>query len=173
MQRFCEACGASISPNAAFCAGCGSKIGMASVSATSSSGAAAKMAPVREEKMILDQEGITISNSRFIVNGQTYAMSGITSVRSTVFHPSKMWPILMILFGVWGVCAFLFLQEYGGIVVGLGILAIGILWLRSKKPTYAVKLTSSSGEVQACSSQDEEFVVKIVNAINDAIVHRG
>jgi len=77
------------------------------------------------------------------------------------------------LFGLFGVMVGIGQQQAMGIVVGIGLTVLGVLWFRSKKPTYSVRLTSASGESEAYSSGDKDFVGKIVNAINDAIVHRG
>lgn len=35
-----------------------------------------------EEKSFYNEGGVSVSNSRFIAGGQTYAMSGVTSVKS-------------------------------------------------------------------------------------------
>jgi len=174
MARFCESCGNELSPTATFCSACGGKVNVASAPlATGSSGAAAQPAPVRQEKVMLEEAGVTVTSARFMVRGQTYAMNGITSVKATVRHPSKLWPILTILFGIFGIVTYAGMKTAFGVVVALGITALGILWLRSKRPTYAVRLTSASGETEAYLSPDGTLVDRIVSAINNAIVHRG
>jgi hypothetical protein len=122
---------------------------------------------------MLDERGVTVTSARFISGGQTHAMNGITSVKSAVEHPPKLWPMVTILVGALGMISALSESSMGGAAVMLAILGVGILWLLSKKPTYIVKLTSASGETKAYLSPDDKFVGRIVNAINDAIVHRG
>jgi hypothetical protein len=40
------------------------------------------------ERTFLDEGGVTVTNARFVVPVQTYAMSGITSVKSLKHTPS-------------------------------------------------------------------------------------
>jgi len=173
MARFCETCGTSLSANAGFCSACGNKSEIGTAQSSGSTGAAVKMAPVREEKVMLEDRGITVTSARFIAGGQTYAMNGVTSVKSSVYHPSKLWPVLLTIFGLFGILSGLGNQTVMGVIVGVALALLGILWFRSKKPVYAVRLTSSSGEAEAYTSEDGDFVGRVVNAINDAIVHRG
>ena len=172
MPRFCEDCGTALSPEAGFCSGCGRKLFQAAHS-SGFGGTAVQLAPVREEKVMLEESGISVTSARFIVRGQTYAMNGITSVRALVRNPSKLGPILMILFGLFGIAAYGFMGSAFGVIEMGVVAALGILWFRSKKPSYIVRLTSASGETEAYVSKNGEFVSRVVGAINDAIVHRG
>ena len=48
----------------------------------------------------------------------------------------------------------------------------GLLWLiRGVK--YILVLSTASGEVQALTSRNKDFIGRIVNALNQAIVQRG
>jgi hypothetical protein len=53
----------------------------------------------------------------------------------------------------------------------LGLFGIGIF--RSAKPSHTVRINSSSGEVNALTSPDKEYIQQIVEAVNKAIVDRG
>ncbi|TXH03234.1 MAG: QacE [Nevskiaceae bacterium] len=120
------------------------------------------------EKTFLSEGGVTVTNTRFIVPSQTYAMSGITSVKSFEETPSRKGPIILIAIGL--------LAMLGGkdsIVVALLFLAGGIAWWVLKKAKYHVLLSSASGEAKALSSPDQAWIGRVVGALNDAIVHRG
>lgn len=125
------------------------------------------------ERIFLDEGGVKVTQARFMVPGQTYAMSGVTSVAAHKENPSKRWPILLIVLG--GLAAMIGLgqTEIVTIIVGIVVLAVGILWLRALRPTYHVLLRSASGEARALSSKDREWVERVVKALNDAIVVRG
>jgi hypothetical protein len=41
------------------------------------------------EKVYLDEDSVKVTNSRFIVGGQTFALAGITSVTGAVLRESK------------------------------------------------------------------------------------
>ena len=51
------------------------------------------------ETIFLDQPGVTVTNARFVVNGQTYAMSNVTSVKQGMTPASKVGPIVLLFFG--------------------------------------------------------------------------
>jgi hypothetical protein len=121
-----------------------------------------------EEQVFLNEGGVSVSNSRMMYEGQTYAMSGITSVKTFEKTPSRKGPIVLIVIGLLMLAA-----GKSALVLGLLLLAGGIAWWVISKPDYSVLLTSASGEAKAYSSKDKEFVSKIVGAVNNAIVHRG
>lgn len=179
MARFCDRCGASLSNSSAFCPACGNAL-RPPAEASGLSAAAAQPART-QEKTFFNAGGITVTTARFVVPGQTYAMSGVTSVQSIVRHPSRKGPFWMIVIGLFCLLAAIFVNNQpnnqegrvGAGVLGAFLLVIGIIWWNSKRPVYAVRLTSASGETEACSSTDESHVDAIVNALNEAIVHRG
>jgi nicotinamide riboside transporter PnuC len=134
-----------------------------------------------EEKIFLDQNGVSVSNLRMMYAGQTYAMRGITSVKLSEEKPSMNGPIVLIviasLFLIADINTVKTTGDIKGMVVSLILLAYGVFWWQTKKQTkkteYSVLLTSASGEKKTYTSNDKEFVIKIVTAINNAIVDRG
>lgn len=127
----------------------------------------------RLEKLILDEARIKVTSARFIVKDTTYAMSGITSVKTAVKRPSKVGPLVTIVLGALGVLSGLTPSGGGFAFVGLMIALIGVLWFRGTCPTYTVWIATASGEKEAYENTNGAFVRKVVKAINDAIVHRG
>lgn len=124
------------------------------------------------EQVFYDQGGIAVTNSRFIVHGQTYAMSGITSVKASQISPSKKEPVFCVLGGV-----IITLYNLNPVTfwmyLGIAILVVSIYWFKSLKPTYYVTLTTNAGETQAVQSKDFDVISNIVNALNSAIIERG
>ena len=120
------------------------------------------------EQVFLDDRGVSVSNSRMMYEGQTYAMSGITSVKSFEKKPSRILPIILLIIGL-GIMG----NGGGAIIVGLLVVAGGIAAWVLMKADYSVLLTSSSGEAKAYTSKDKDFVLRVINAVNEAIVHRG
>lgn len=118
-----------------------------------------------EEQVFLDEKGVKVTNARFITYGKTQALAGITSVSTLVKNPNRLWPIILIILG--GILAF------NG-EIGWGVLSlVGILWLVLQKSTYYVQLESASGISNALESKDKDFIFRVVDALNDAIVARG
>lgn len=120
-----------------------------------------------QEKVFYQDKNVTVTQSRFIANGKTFAMRNISSVTNYRIEAGKGFAYFMIFIG------FLFLfadsfRVFGGIMIVIGILVIVI-----QKDTYAVRISSNSGEANALESPDEPYIQKIVDAVNQAMVHRG
>lgn len=114
------------------------------------------------EQVFLREGDIMVTKARFVTPGQTFAMSGITAVRTGVAPPNRTGP--WILIGVGVCCAW-----------GLGTIPIigGIVWMVKQKPEYVVFLASASGESGAYASKDQDFVRRVADALNEAIIARG
>jgi len=122
-----------------------------------------------EEISFFDSRNVSVSSARFIVSGQTYAMSGVTSVKTGRKDPSRMGPIILVLIGV---CAML-AGTMEPVLVGLVLVGLGVYWFTQQKPELSVVLNSASGEAQALTSTDADFINGVITALNNAIVHRG
>ena len=127
------------------------------------------------EEKFLSEGNVLVTNARFVVNSQTYALSGVTSVKSLVETPDNVGPIIGVILGfVMAISAFgKGSVEWGLVAIGLVFVTVAGLILWSQKPTHHLVLRTSSGEVRAISSRDGEFIVRVVAALNDAIIARG
>lgn len=121
-----------------------------------------------QEREFFASEDVYVSLTRFIVFGQTYAMSGVTSVKAHTVTPSRFWPVITFLIAL--VC---FFAGGKGIIFGLTMLALGALLWIAQRPEHMILLSTSSGEVQALQSTDREYISSVVQALNDCIVARG
>lgn len=117
------------------------------------------------ETVFLEESGVKVTNARFVVFGKTHALSGITSVSSYKISPSRKGPIVLILLGILSAAM---IKGYAIIFI-----ALGIVWWIMQKNTYKVHMESASGSFDALDSKDEDFIDRVVNALNDAIIHRG
>lgn len=119
-----------------------------------------------DEKTFFEYEDVKVTNTRFITGPQTYAMSNVTSVKNRVDKPSRVLPVLLFLFGL----AVFFKSSFGwGVVLCAG----AGLWFYIQKTTYHVMLSTSGGETSALKTHQLQYVTRVVNALNDAIVYRG
>ena len=132
-----------------------------------------------EEKKFFEYQGVIVTNARFITGDQTFAMSGITSVKSSRQDPSRSGPIVSAIIGLLFIAAALpnvyqFQQATPGVaVIGIIILVGAIIYAFGQKTEFSVLLTTASGEVKALASRDGEFIPRVVRALNDSIVYRG
>eukprot|EP01133_Synstelium_polycarpum_P011074 gene11074-12905_t len=104
---------------------------------------------VQNEITFYQDPSVTVTQSRYVTNSRT-----------TI-------PILMVIVGT------LLLIAEDSRVPGFIILAIGILLLVLIKNEFAVRISTNSGEVNSVVSKDRLHIQKIVNALNEAIIHRG
>jgi len=118
------------------------------------------------ETVFFSEGNVSVSDSRFIVNGQTYAMSGITSVKPSITPANRIAPAVIALVG--GALAY-----HGMWGWGIGLVVIGVAMFFTMKDTHAVTLRTSGGDVQALTSTNHGYIKRVIDALNDAIVHRG
>ncbi|HEX4693283.1 DUF6232 family protein [Sphingomonas sp.] len=121
------------------------------------------------EDVFYEAPGVKVTNARFIVDNQTYAMNGVTSVKTLTIPPSYGGAIIAILIGL----VLLFAGAAGVKVLGLAIAAFGIFLIVKAKAEHVVVLHSASGEAQALKSTDGQHIHDVIAALNDALVHRG
>lgn len=119
-----------------------------------------------EEQTFLNEGSVTVTNARFIVPSQTFAMAGITSVKNSEEPPKRSYPMICGIIG-------LLLLSGGTLVLGIGVLILAFVWWIGQKSTYHVLLATAGGEMKALSSTDSAFISKVVTAINEAMVARG
>ena len=58
-------------------------------------------------------------------------------------------------------------------IFGLILIVVGIVIFKCLKSECSVFLNSASGESQALKSDDKSYINKVINALNESIVHRG
>lgn len=131
-----------------------------------------------EKTYFNNNNGISVTNARFIVSEQTYAMSGVTSVKHFIKKASIVRAVLSVLLIALGALSTIGILASGEgeaatIIMPLIFLIIGIsLWFSNKK-SFIVLLNTSSGESQALETKDSGLVNSVVDALNEAIIERG
>lgn len=113
------------------------------------------------ERTFLASNGIVVTNARFAVGGQTYAVANITSVKSA---PKNIGTgVILIIFAL-----LLMLASWKAALVVAAVGAASI-WLAPA----TVVLATAGGEVKALQSGDGKFIQAVVAALNEAIISRG
>lgn len=126
------------------------------------------------ETVYLRSQTVLVTNTRAVLNGATYSMANVTSVRSLRIAPSATWPLITLVAG-------LGMLIIGGIVnrdrtagiVGLLLLALDgwLLWRMDFK--YVLIIGSAGGEKHAMVSNNRNDILSIVDAVTKAIICRG
>lgn len=115
------------------------------------------------EQILFQENGILISTTRFVVINQTFALAGVVSVQPKEVPPKRKLALVVLLLGL----PLLFV--YIGIVFVLAALYV----LFFQKSTYAVVLTTASGQCAAYNHPSKQVVERIVAILNQAIVAQG
>ncbi|MCA6217776.1 hypothetical protein KGA65_14655 [Ideonella sp. B7] len=119
-----------------------------------------------EEKTFFEYEGVKVTNARFVVDGQTFAMGNVTSVKPVEVRPSRVGPLLVGIFGA----VFLLGANY---IIALVLLALAAAWWHGQKTMFHIMLRTSGGETKALSTHQRNYLEQVTQALNEAIVHRG
>ncbi|MCT0209496.1 MAG: hypothetical protein DCF18_01695 [Cyanobium sp.] len=117
------------------------------------------------EHTFFESGDVKVTNARFISGSQTFAMSNVTSVKAFEQRPKRFWGILLLIIGL--------VIAVSDQAVGLAISAGAVLILYMQKTVYHVMLSTSGGETSALNTHQQEYLHKVVAALNEAIVHRG
>ncbi|RWU04878.1 DUF6232 family protein [Pedobacter chitinilyticus] len=121
----------------------------------------------QEETLFYKDHNVTVTQSRYVTNSKTYAMRNISSVHVFEIVKNHTLPVVLIIVGA------IMLITDGGKVIGGIIALIGFLVIIFNKNQYAVRISTNSGEANSIVSRDKIYIQKIVDALNDAIIHRG
>jgi hypothetical protein len=121
------------------------------------------------EKTFLEDSNVHITNSRFVAAGKTFAMNNISSVSAHHYPKSKFPAILLMIVSIVMVIS----GNTTALILGILLLGAAILWFRSIKDVYSVRINSNSGEADGLTSNDKEYIFRVVGAVNEAIIHRG
>jgi hypothetical protein len=122
----------------------------------------------QQEKVFFDEREVKVTNSRFILPGQkTFAMSGVTAVKTSQINPNRVGPMVLIIIGA--------AIGYNKGIDALSVVLVvaGLAWFFMQKTIYTIVLTTSSGEQQALQDSDLSWISRVVSALNDSIIHRG
>jgi len=114
---------------------------------------------------------VRVPNARLAVAQTVYAMANVTSV-STRKHYGLA-PLALIVGVVLVVVA---LSTAAGPERGdlgfPGALLLLIGALRTARPKYHLRISTSAGEVSALSSKEKEHIERVAHAIQEAMIHR-
>jgi len=130
-----------------------------------------------QERVFLSDGGFMVTSARFVVPGQTFAMSGITSVRHSRTPRKWLFGALLIFMSVPMTSTGASIASSGSssspLIFGLILMAVGISLIWRGRPQSQVRLQSASGETTALSSRNDALVRRVVSALNDSIIYRG
>ncbi|MFC2069818.1 DUF6232 family protein [Chloroflexota bacterium] len=126
-----------------------------------------------EQTFYSDEEGVRITGTRAIFRNTTYTMANIASIRTNRIPPKRAGALWIILIGL--ALSIIGISSYISTItiIGVIVLLLGILWFWKAPSEYHIMITSASGEVSAIKSKDKDYINRIAQAMNEAIINRG
>jgi len=90
-----------------------------------------------EERVFFEHGSVKVTNARFIVGTRTYAMNGVTSVKSSVTPPTRGLPLALM-----GIGALMIIGGGIGVkLLGVALIGAGIWVWSQQRSTHAVFLS--------------------------------
>lgn len=128
-----------------------------------------------DEKTLVNEGGVVVSSTRFVVGGKTYPLAGITSVEAFTISAKRVPGIVLVALGVILLVVLFQVVPSWTIAVGCGgiLIVIGGAAAAAAKTKYAVRVATAGMQANALVSPDRQRVQRIVDALNQAIVQRG
>jgi energy-converting hydrogenase Eha subunit C len=121
-----------------------------------------------EESIYFSHQGISVSNTRFIVNGTPIAIKNVTTVESKTLEPKLTFARVCLLGGL----ALLFGNGNLPYIGFFSMVYGGMVWLLAT-PKYAVVIHTVAGDIQAFIGENILDVENVLTALNVAIALRG
>lgn len=121
-----------------------------------------------EEAIYFSHQGVSVSNSRFIINGKTISIQNVSTVERRVLKPQLGFARVSMLGG------FALLLGSGSLPM-VGIFSIiygGVLWFLAA-PRYSVVIHTPAGEYQAYVSENSADAENVLTAFNVAVALKG
>lgn len=125
-----------------------------------------------DENSFFNSGDIAVTNARFVVGSQTFAMRGITSVQGVKTPVNYIGAVLLGLLALFMSLA-LFRGEYFLGIIGVLLLIADIFIIIRSRPTFCVVLRTAGGEVTAYKSKNHDHIAQIIQALNQAMISRG
>jgi hypothetical protein len=135
----------------------------------------------QHENVIYSDNLIEITTARILIDGTTYALRNVTSVKMTIKSPENGYRIGLTIFSlILGMPGFVVAKlgaekgSWGVAFTGVILFLIGLSFYRKtrrmpKEAEYNVVITSGSGESNALTSVNRSYIKNIVSHINEAI----
>lgn len=120
-----------------------------------------------EEKVFFSLEGIKVSSTKFVAEGQTYDLEEVTAVKHGLIEPKRGFSTFCMLSG-----SFLMIFEDVFMFVGGFSIALGMLAWFTAQTLYSVVIDTPDGEKQALTSPSSHDIDRVIRALNTAIIHK-
>jgi hypothetical protein len=116
-----------------------------------------------------NERGVTITRNGLSAAGQVFALREIRSTRIMTIQKNKVLPFTLSLIGLAGAVAGGISRSGAGLTLGIMMIVVGVLAWYTQDVTHRLIVDTPSGEREALSSPDLEFVQHVDQVLQRAI----
>lgn len=126
------------------------------------------------EQVLYDADGITITTKRFVTKTSVYQLSNVASISSHKVLPSLTPSILFFSLSTCSLLAAIAQDAFAdGLIYWIGFVALmicGVLLVKTRKPSWCLRLATSSGQLNAYITRDQKQFGEIYRSLQEAMV---
>ena len=115
-----------------------------------------------------NDRGVSVTRNALSSAGQVFPLLDIAGVQVVTVQKNKILPITISLVGLVGAIVGGVLSAPAGLVCGVMLVVVGWLTWATQDITHRLMVQTASGEREALSSVDREFVERVGAAVNEA-----
>ena len=116
-----------------------------------------------------NDRGVSVTRNALSAAGQVFPLREILNVRVVTVQKNKVLPVGISVIGLLGAIVGGVFRSPVGIVCGVMLAVVGWLTWSTQDVTHRLIVETSSGEREALSSIDLEFVERVAQTVRDTI----
>jgi hypothetical protein len=116
-----------------------------------------------------NERGVMITRNGLSAGGQIFSLREITGARIETVQKNKVLPVSLSLAGVVGAIAGGISRSGAALTLGVMLFVVGILTWLTQDVTHRLMVATPTGEREALSSPDLDFVKRVERALQGAV----
>jgi hypothetical protein len=116
-----------------------------------------------------NDRGVSVTRNALSAAGQVFPLREILNVRVVTVQKNKVLPVALAVIGLAGAIVGGVFRSPAGIVCGIMLAVVGWLTWSTQDVTHRLLVETSSGEREALSSIDLEFVERVAQAVRQTM----
>jgi hypothetical protein len=116
-----------------------------------------------------NDRGVSVTRNALSAAGQVFPLRDILNVRVITVQKNKFLPVAISLIGLVGAIVGGVFRSPVGIVCGIMLIVVGWLTWITQDVTHRLMVETASGEREALSSVDLDFVERVAQTVRDTL----
>jgi hypothetical protein len=116
-----------------------------------------------------NDRGVSVTRNALSAAGQVFPLRDILNVRVVTVQKNKVLPVAISVIGLIGAIVGGVFRSSAGIVCGIMLIVVGWLTWITQDVTHRLMVETASGEREALSSVDLDFVERVAQTVRDTL----